>query len=321
MESRLRLEVRHLLTLIALRDTGSLVRAAQQLHLTQSALSHQIKALEQQFGTALFLRKSVPVQFSPAGQRLLTLAEQLIPQLEDAERDVIRMTEGSQGTLRIAVECHTCFDWLMPAMDVFRQHWPDVDLDIVSGFHADPVALLHQQRADLAIVSEMEEDDVHYFPLFSFQIMGLVANDHPLATRGYLRPKDFANDTLITYPVPDDMLDIMRQVLRPAGITPTRRTSELTVAILQLVASRRGIAALPLWAVQSYLRRGYVTARPIGKHGLTGRLFATTLPSIHEKAYVEDFVRIVRDTCLRDLPEIELLPTATQPPSRRSRVS
>ncbi len=306
---RIRIELRHLLTLLALKETGSLVRAAQMLHLTQSALSHQIKQLETQFGSELFIRKSVPLSFSPAGQRLLTLAEQLIPQVEAAERDLARLVEGTQGSLRIAVECHTCFDWLMPAMDAFRQRWPEIDLDIVSGFHADPVALLHQNRADLAIVSEVDEgESVDTHPLFGFQIVGLVANDHPLAARPYLRARDFADDTLITYPVPDDMLDVVRQVLQPAGISPPRRTSELTVAILQLVASRRGMAALPLWAVDPYLKRGYVTALPIGKTGLTGRLYATSLPGLSRKMYLQDFIRIMRETCLRDLPEITLLP-------------
>jgi LysR family transcriptional regulator for metE and metH len=306
---RIRIELRHLLTLLALKETGSLVRAAQMLHLTQSALSHQIKGLEEQFGTPLFVRKSVPLAFSTAGLRLLALAEDTIPRIEAAERDLTRLVQGTSGSLRIAVECHTCFDWLMPAMDVFRQRWPEIDLDIVSGFHADPIALLHQHRADLAIVSDVDEDEaVDTHPLFSYQIVGLVANDHPLATRPYLRARDFADDTLITYPVPDEMLDIVRQMLQPAGIAPKRRTSELTVAILQLVASRRGMAALPLWAVDPYLKRGYVTARPVGKTGLTGKLYATTLPALSQKMYLQDFIRIMRETCLRDLPEIALLP-------------
>src|SRR3989344_4528912 len=122
-------------------------------------------------------------------------------------------------------------------------------------------------RADVAIVSEVDADEagVDYHALFGFEIRALLANTHPLVVKPHLVAQDFADQTIITYPVPDEMLDLIRQVLEPAGVRPPRRTTELTVAMLQLVASGRGVAALPLWAVQSYLDRGYVTARPIGE--------------------------------------------------------
>lgn len=302
------LELRHLRTLHALREAGNLLRAAQLLNLTQSALSHQMKLLEDHHGLALFERKSNPLRFTAAGERLLLLADAVLPQVAQAERDVARLAQGEAGQLRIAVECHTCFDWLMPAMDAFRARWPEVELDIVSGFQADPVGLLHGNRADLAIVGQQEEESVHYFPLFKFEIVALLAKDHPLCAREYLVAQDFAADTLISYPVPDDMLDIMRQVLQPAGISPAaRRSSELTVAILQLVASRRGIATLPLWAAQNYLQRAYVQARRIGEQGLHASLYCACLPPLAEKAWLQDFVRIMRESSYLNLPNIELL--------------
>ncbi|OGA63430.1 MAG: LysR family transcriptional regulator [Burkholderiales bacterium RIFCSPHIGHO2_01_FULL_64_960] len=303
------LEVRHLRTLVALRDSGSLVRAAQLLNLTQSALSHQIKLLEDRYGQPLFERKSVPPQFTAVGERLLALADAVLPQVEGAERDIARLVLGQGGQMRIAVECHTCFDWLMPAMDAFRTRWPEVELDIVSGFHADPVGLLHQGRADVAIVSEVDADEagVDYHALFGFEIRALLANTHPLVVKPHLVAQDFADQTIITYPVPDEMLDLIRQVLEPAGVRPPRRTTELTVAMLQLVASGRGVAALPLWAVQSYLDRGYVTARPIGEKGLRGELHAACLPSLSAKPYLQDFVQVTRETSFVTLKGVELL--------------
>jgi LysR family transcriptional regulator for metE and metH len=303
------LEFRHLKTLIALRETGNLSRAAQLLNVTQSALSHQVKALEARYGVALFERKSNPVSFGIAGQRLLKLADATMALVDEAERDLSRLTAGAAGTLRIAVECHTCFDWLMPAMDEFRSRWPEVDLDIVSGFQADPVGLLQQDRAELAIVSEVDDSEagITFHPLFSFEIVALVPQGHPLLGKAYLRARDFAGHTLITYPVPDDMLDLVKHVLRPAGISPPRRTTELTVAMLQLVASGRGLAALPLWAVKGYLDRGYVAWQRIGKHGLTGELFAATTDELADKPYVVDFVKIMRETSLVNLPGVTLL--------------
>ena len=302
------LELRHLKTLQALRDAGSLVRAAQLLNLTQSALSHQLKALEEQYGTPLFERKSLPLRFTAPGERLLALAGQVLPAVDEAERDISRQVQGVAGSLRIAVECHTCFDWLMPAMDIFRHRWPEVELDIVSGFHADPVGLIHQNRADLAIVSEYDATEaVDFHPLFEYEIVAIVANDSALASRSFVTAQDFVGQTLITYPVPDEMLDIMRQVLIPAGIKPARRSTELTVAMLQLVASGRGIAALPLWAVQNYLERKYVTAVRISEQGLFGKLYATCNAETSQRPFLTDFVSMTRESCFLTLPGITLL--------------
>ncbi|HMC16480.1 MAG TPA: LysR substrate-binding domain-containing protein [Albitalea sp.] len=303
------LEVRHLKTLAALREAGNLSRAAQLLNLTQSALSHQLKALEDHYAVALFERKSNPVSFGAAGQRLLKLADAVLPLIDEAERDVRRLVAGAAGTLRIAVECHTCFDWLMPAMDAFRVRWPEVELDIVSGFQADPVGLLHQDRAELAIVSELDsaEAGIRFHPLFSFEIVALLPKGHALLAKPWLDAEDFAPYTLITYPVPDEMLDLVRRVLRPAGVMPPRRTSELTVAMLQLVASGRGLTALPLWAVKSYLDRGYVAHQRIGGQGLTGRLYGATRERPDERPWLGDFVHTMRETSLLTLPGITLL--------------
>ncbi|MBB5020119.1 LysR family transcriptional regulator for metE and metH [Chitinivorax tropicus] len=303
------IEIRHLRTLQAIAETGSVSRAGARLHLTQSAVSHQIKALELHYGLELFDRKTQPIKLTLAGERLLQLATLVLPQVAAADRDLARLLEGQAGQLRIAVECHTCFDWLMPAMDRFRAAWPEVELDIVSGFHADPVGLLLEDRADLAIVSDRDETEtaVLYHPLFMYEIVGLVANDHPLAAKPNLAAADFAAETLITYPVPDDMLDLIRQVLKPAGVAPARRTSELTVAILQLVASRRGVAALPAWAVQGYVERGYLAAKAITSKGLWGRLYGAIRQQDAGRAYLADFLATMRNVCFQTLPGIESL--------------
>lgn len=302
------LEVRHLRTLVALKQAGNLGRAGELLGLTQSALSHQLKILEDHYGQPLFERKSQPPVFTPVGERLLALAHEVLPLLDSAERDAQRLAGDTAGSLRIAVECHTCFDWLMPALSRFRPRWPEVDFDLVSGFHSHPADLLTQHKADLAIVSERgSEPFLQYLPLFRFGIVGVLAADHPLAAKPWLEARDFASETLLTYPVPDDQLDLIRQVLRPAGINPKRRTSELTNAILQLVASRKGVAALPVWAVHTYLDHHSLALRPVTEHGLTGRLWAAVRREDAQAAYLRDFADIVRQTSFLSLPGIELL--------------
>ena len=154
---------------------------------------------------------------------------------------------------------------------------------------------------------DADEAGVDYHALFGFEIRALLANTHPLVAKSHLVAQDFADQTIITYPVPDEMLDLIRQVLEPAGVRPPRRTTELTVAMLQLVASGRGVAALPLWAVKHYLDRGYVSQRSITAQGLTSRLYAVWPAQATGRNHLEDFVRIVRETTFVSLPDIELL--------------
>ncbi len=306
---RVPIDVRHLQTLVALRDSGSVSRAAAWMRLTQGALSHHIKALEDFFGLPLFVRKSTPVLFTPAGKRLLEAADKVVPILHQTARDLLQVAKGTSGTMRIAVECHTCFDWLMPAVDAFRARWPEVEIDLVSGYHDDPVGLLHQGRADLALVSSSERDEqgVDFHGLFRYPLVALVANDHDLAQKDYLVAEDFREQTLVTYPVEEEALDIVKSVLRPAGIKLTRRTTELTIAILMLVAARRGIAVLPRWAVQSYLQRQYVTAKPITQDGLISDIWAATLSAESGKPYVVEFLSLLRETTATAIPDVELI--------------
>ena len=299
------LELRHLRTLSALRSAGSLVRAAQLLNLTQSALSHQIKLMEDRFQSPLFQRKSTPIAFTAAGSRLLELADSVLPRIDQAERDVSRLAQTDGGQLRVALECHSCFDWLMPVMDAFRQRWPDVEIDLVSGFHNDPERLLREGAADL-VIGAAGGADTAVFPLFRYETLAVLAPKHRLHAARRLLAQDFAGETLITYPLPEARVDLIREVLAPAGIVVARRTAELTLAILQLVASRRGVAALPGWVVARAGGESVIT-RPIGPTGLWSELHASVAPALAGTAYVADFVGMIRAHCAGKLEGIVLL--------------
>jgi len=296
-------------TLVALAECGSLSKAAERLCLTQSALSHQLKALESHYGAAVVEKNFRPLRFTAIGQRLLTLAQAVLPLVAEAGRDVARLAQGHAGPLRIAVQCHNCFDWLMPAMDAYRSLWPEVELDIISGFVVDPLPLLERGEAELAVIHDRQPPHAHiaFSPLFRYQSVALMSPRHALAGKSWLEAADFARETLITYPVPDEMLDVMKHCLIPAGVSPKRRTAELTVAILQLVASGRGIAALPAWTVGNYIERGYVVSRPIGPSGLCCELYAATTHAGAQAAYIREFIALTRERSLTELAGVSAL--------------
>lgn len=299
-------ELRHLRTLAALRDTGSLVEAAERVYLTQSALSHQLKDLEERIGATLFVRKTRPVRFTNAGRRLLALADRVLPEVRSAEQEIARLAGGEAGRLYMAIECHSCFDWLLPAIEAFREDWPDVELDLSSAFGFQPLPALARGDLDLVITSDpVDIPGVAYLPLFRYEAVLAVAPRHALAERRSVEPDDLATEVLITYPVDRDRLDVLTRFLDPAGVAPERiRHAELTPMMVQLVASGRGVACLPNWALVEYTDRGFVRTLRLGDKGLWPVLHAAVREEEQDAAYLRAFTEIAVATCFERLKGI-----------------
>ncbi len=211
------LEFRHLRTIRAIHEAGGLARAADVLHITQSALSHQMKGLEAQAGVELFVRRSKPMRLSAAGQRLLRLAERILPEVEALEQDFSGLRAGKSGRMHIAIECHACFEWLFPVLEKFRHAWPDVDVDIRPGLAFDALPALRREEVDLVVSSDPEPlEGVAFSPLFDYEPVFVASSQHPLAARPFVVAEDFRDELLITYPVDRARLDVFSQLLTPA---------------------------------------------------------------------------------------------------------
>lgn len=308
------IELRHLRTLVALRDSGSLVEAAERVYLTQSALSHQMKDLEERIGVPLFVRKTRPVRFTGAGRRLLVLADRVLPELRQAEQDLNRLAGGETGRLYMAIECHSCFDWLLPAIEAFRDDWSEVEMDLSSAFGFAPLPALARGDLDLVITSDpLALPGLAYLPLFRYEAQLAVAPEHRLATRRRVEPADLGDEVLIAYPVERDRLDVLTRFLDPAGVAPRRiRPAELTPMMVQLVASGRGVACLPNWALAEYVERNLVVPLSLGEDGLWPTLYAAVREDQAEAAYVRAFAEQARLTCFERLRGIRPAPRATE---------
>jgi LysR family transcriptional regulator for metE and metH len=297
------IEMRHLRTLVALRETGSLVEASERVFLTQSALSHQIKELEGRLGCSLFLRKTRPVRFTSAGNRLLQLADEVLPRLHNAELDLDRFAGGQSGRIIMAIECHSCFEWLLPAIDAYRNEWSDVELDISSGFHFAPFPALARGDLDLVITADpLDEPGITYFPIFSYEAQLAVAKRHPLVEKPWAEPRDLADEVVITYPVDRERLDLFSGFLEPAGVEPARiRHAELTTMIVQLVASGRGVTCLPNWALHEYLQNDYVVVRSLGEEGVWPTLYAAVRKDQADAPFMKAFIDVAKQVCFANL--------------------
>jgi LysR family transcriptional regulator for metE and metH len=297
------IELRHLRTLVALRETGSLVEAAERVYLTQSALSHQLKDLETRLGCGLFMRKTRPVRFTTAGKRLLKLADEVLPQVHGTELDVARLAGGESGRIYMAIECHSCFEWLLPAINEYREHWSDVEMDIASGFHFEPLPALARGDLDLVVTADPVADlGLSYVPLFSYEAQLALATDHELSPKPWIEPADLAGEVLITYPVDRSRLDIFTAFLEPARVEPLRvRTAELTTMMIQLVASGRGVCCLPNWALHEYRQRDFVVVKSLGEEGIWPTLYAAVRADQRDAPFIDGFIDVAKRTCFANL--------------------
>jgi LysR family transcriptional regulator for metE and metH len=290
------LEFRHLRTIRAIHQAGGLARAADMLNMTQSALSHQVKGLEDQAGIELFVRRAKPMRLSAAGLRMLKLAERILPEIDALQDEFAALKSGKTGRLHIAIECHACFEWLFPVLELFRHAWPEVDVDIRAGLAFEALPALNREEVDLVISSDpVKLDGITFNPLFDYHPMFVAAAQNPLAAKEVILAEDFRDQMLITYPVARDRLDVFTEVLTPARVEPRgQRQVELTAVILMLVAANRGVSVLPDWVLRDVKSNADYITRPLGPGVITKRLYAATRTEDAAKPYMAHFLRLGR---------------------------
>lgn len=288
----------HLNILYEIERQGSLTAAAEALHLTQSALSHSIKKLEAQLGTSLWIKQGRNIQLTQPGQYLLKESKRLLPQLERLEETLEYYAKGEQGSLRIGMECHPCYQWLLNVVSEFLHSYPDVDIDVKQKFQFGGMAAMFNHDIDLLVTPDpITRKGITFTPVFDYEQVLVVAEDHPFAQRQSVDPEDMMSQTLYTYPVDIERLDIYSQFLIPAGCLPKKRkTIEATEIMLQLVSVGRGVATLPRWLVEQYQQQMPLQAVRLGKSGIQKQIYLGIRELEETDSLVASFVRHAKDT-------------------------
>jgi LysR family transcriptional regulator for metE and metH len=290
------LERIHLAIVQEVDKQGSLTAAANVLCLTQSALSHSMRKLEEQLGTQIWLREGRSLRPTQAGEYLLAVANRVLPQLALAEERIHQFAQGERGSLRIGMECHPCYQWLLKVVSPYLARWPDVDVDVKQKFQFGGIGALFGYEIDLLVTPDpLYKPGLRFEPVFDYEQVLVVAHDHPLAGVAYVKPAQLTNEVLITYPVDIERLDIYNQFLMPAGITPKRHKAiETTDIMLQMVESGRGVAALPRWLVDEYAARMTVVPVRLGRHGIAKQIFLGAREADFDIDYLKAFVDLAR---------------------------
>jgi LysR family transcriptional regulator, regulator for metE and metH len=291
------LERAHLSLLREVQQRGSLTAAARSLGLTQSALSHSVRKLEQQLGMPVWEREGRGLRLTSAGTYLMSLSQRLLPQLEHAEHVLAQLARGERGTLRIGMECHPCYQWLLKVVEPYLHAFPDVDLDVKQKFQFGGIGALFGHEIDMLVTPDpLRRKGLHFEPVFDYEQVLVVGKQHPFAGRTYVSPAELEQETLITYPVEIERLDVYSQFLLPAGCVPKRhKTIETTDIMLQMVACGRGVAALPKWLVAEYQPQLPLVPVRLGRHGIAKHIFLGLRVADTEVDYVAAFMKLARN--------------------------
>lgn len=292
-----KLDYQLFVVLLEVNRMGSVTAAADRLNVTQSALSHLVKRVEDRHGIKIWEKNGRGLRFTQAGTYLLALAQRVVPQIDHAERVLADFSQGRRGALRVGMECDPCQNWLTRLTSRYLAAWPDVDFDVRTAFRFDGVAALLGHEIDLLVTPDpIVSPDVLFEPVIDYELVLVAHEAHPLAARAHIKPKDLLDEELITVPVSIDRLDIYTRFLGPAHCKPrSHRTAESTDLMLQLVAAGRGVAALPDWLVREDGADLPVRTIRLGKHGIDKSINVGVRRGEESIAYVAGFVELAQD--------------------------
>ena len=294
------LEIRHLRLVAGIADAGSMTKAAGQLHLTQSALSHQLRDIEGRLGAPLFTRLGRSMVLTEAGRRVLDAARRVLGEVQRAEEDVRRLAAHGQGTIRVCTECYTGYHWLGPILAAFQSRHPRVTVNVAADETGGPVEALVDGRIDLAILIDPAKDRrLRVRPLFNDEMVAIVAKTHRLARRSWLSPADLAAEHLLLYSsAPEDSF-AFRRILKPNGLVPARVSFiMLTEAMVELARAGTGVGILPRWSAQRAIASGSVAALSITRRGMRRQWAAATLAAHPDPPYLTEFIDLVAERAL-----------------------
>jgi LysR family transcriptional regulator for metE and metH len=292
------LERTHLEILTAIKEHGTLTKAADSLHLSQSALSHSIKKLENQINTPIWQKDGRNLRLTSAGERIQNLANRVLPQFAHTELLLKQIAKGEMGALRIGMECHPCYQWLLRVIQPYLEQWTDIDIDVRQEFQFGALGALLSYEIDILITPDpLFKPKIEYIPVFDYEHRLVVSDAHELASQEFVMPEQLGEEVLFSYPVEPMRLDIFSQFLNPAKCSVKKhKVIETTEIMLQMVAAGRGICALPGWLVDEYAKTMPIKSLKFGKEGISKQIFVGVRKDEQHVDYLKDFIEQAKKT-------------------------
>lgn len=290
------MEVRHLKLISTISRLGSMTKAAEELCLTQSALSHQLKEVESRYGVSIFTRVNNKLILSDTGEIILEFANDILDRIEQMN-ETVRMVKNSElGTIRLSLEAYTSYYWLPSMLRIYNEQFPNIDIQITTENPTRPIEDLQNRKVDFAImVYEPQDPGFQAIPLFEDELVVVVSSSHPLASHETINLSDLDNEKILTHTPKHEHHKVLEKSHSPNELNPDRFLHiASTETIITMTAENMGVAILSRWAIQPYLDSRIKLLSIGSDEGLKKNWYLVSIKRelpLHE----EQFVRLLRE--------------------------
>jgi DNA-binding transcriptional LysR family regulator len=266
------LDSRQLRAFRVLARIGSFTQTARELHLTQSGVSHSIKALETEIGCRLLDRLGKKVVLTQAGEQLLKHAEKILDEMQAARESLTQTGKWGRGRLRLGGTTTACQHILPAVLREFKESFPDHTISLEPGDTAALVQALLQQRIDLAIALASREAQLEFQPLFTDELHFVVGALHPWARAGHVDRAEIPRQNYILYHPPSTTHGLIEDFFRREAIAlkAVIKVGSLE-ATKELVKLGMGVSILAPWIAKKEIAEGSLAALPLGRKKLQRR--------------------------------------------------
>jgi LysR family transcriptional regulator, regulator for metE and metH len=291
------MEIKHLRLIKAVVEFGSLSKAKDYLHLTQSALSHQLKEVESQTGVELFERCNKKLILTQAGNTTYETAVSVLKQVDNLNDILVSYKKDEHGCIKVSTSCFTNFSWLPGLTKLFAHIHPNIEIRIIPIPYNNAINALYSHELDVVISNK--PDDLSYLDYIEVkqdEMIALMAPGHPWSKKKYVVATDFAEENLVIFSGPMNTVHVYSKVLQPAHIEP-RKIYEvpMTEAMIDMVAAGIGVCVIPYWVAKPYIKQGKVVSVKVTPKGLARSLGVVRQKKNVYPKYHDTFISFIKE--------------------------
>ena len=286
------MELKYFRLIKTIAEEGSIANSTERLFLTQSALSHQLRELEERLAFKVFHRTRNKWELTQEGAELYKLANKLFSSIDEGFSAIKHIKEGSKGTIKLSAECQSFFHSIPSFIQKMGILYPEIEIDVSLGATHQTISQVLSEDIDIAIVtSKPESEELLSIPVFKDEIFAIMHEEHQLNDLDYLDASHFGNVHLLINSFPLDGVAVYQQFLKPNKIHPIKISAipftEITLAMIQ---ANMGIMCAPKWQLTPFKLSKELVFKRIGKNGLKREHYLVVKMKHRNKKYIHDFI-------------------------------
>lgn len=286
------MEIKYFRLIKTIVEEGNIANSAEKLFLTQSALSHQLRELEEQLEFKVFYRTRNRRRLTEEGSKLYELGNTILESIEEGFRNIQQLRRGAAGSIKVSTECYSFYQELPTFIQRMGLLYPQIDVDLILEATHHPVSKVLSGEIDIAVVTSKPNNELlSSIAVYEDEIFAIIHREHPLHKAEHLDTNDFSSVHLIIHSFPLETVSVYTQFLKPNRITPSKISAiPLTEVALEMINANMGIMCMPKWALKSFEVSDDLILKRIGKSGLKRTHYLVVRTSDRSKKYINDFI-------------------------------